>query len=94
MASPHAVGVAALIVSHYGWHSRSGITLPPDITEFILRRTATAHDCPDPATITYTRQVPQPDGTIATVVSDPQTCESAGSATASTAPASSMRSQP
>ena len=76
MASPHAVGVAALIVSHYGSHSGSGITLPPDITEFILRRTATPHDCPDPATITYTRQVPQPDGTIATVVSDPQTCES------------------
>ncbi len=25
MASPHAVGVAALIVSHYGSHSRSGI---------------------------------------------------------------------
>ena len=75
MASPHAVGVAALIVSHYGWHTRSGVTLPPDITKFILRISATPHDCPDPSTVTYVRFVPQADGSIARVESDPQTCE-------------------
>ncbi|MFN8108975.1 MAG: S8 family serine peptidase [Thermoleophilia bacterium] len=58
MASPHAAGVAALIVSRYGWSDgHGGKYLPPAITERILLRTATDTPCPDPATFTY----PDPD---------------------------------
>jgi lantibiotic leader peptide-processing serine protease len=48
MASPHAVGVAALIVSQRGdrdW-SRGGLTMDPDNVEKVLRRTATDTPCP------------------------------------------------
>ena len=43
MASPHAVGVAALIVAEYGQRDRrhGGLTLSPDRVERILKRTAT-----------------------------------------------------
>jgi lantibiotic leader peptide-processing serine protease len=54
MASPHAAGVAALIVSEYGDHDRhGGLTMDPDKVERILRRTATATACPADV-ITYT----------------------------------------
>ncbi|HEX2782631.1 MAG TPA: S8 family serine peptidase [Ilumatobacteraceae bacterium] len=55
MASPHAVGVAALIVSEFGDHDRhnGGLTMKPDRVERILRRTATDVACPAPV-ITYT----------------------------------------
>src|SRR4030095_10780350 len=48
MASPHAVGVAALIVSQRGDRdgSRGGLTLDPDKVEKVLRRTATDTPCP------------------------------------------------
>jgi hypothetical protein len=56
MASPHAVGVAALIVSRWGRNDREhgGKTLDPQRTEQILRRTATPHPCPDPPLLDYT----------------------------------------
>jgi subtilisin family serine protease len=49
MASPHAVGVAALIVSEIGKRdfSRGGVTADPDRVERLLRRTATDTPCPD-----------------------------------------------
>jgi hypothetical protein len=57
MASPHAVGVAALIISEYGHPvGRSGFSMNPDLVEKFLERTATPHACPDPPLITYTRE--------------------------------------
>lgn len=55
MASPHAVGVAALIVAEYGRRDRrnGGKTLGPDTVERILRRTATDTACPTPRTLDY-----------------------------------------
>jgi subtilisin family serine protease len=55
MASPHTVGVAALIVSEYGrTDPNGGLTLAPDKVESILRATATDHACPVPPLLTYT----------------------------------------
>ena len=61
MASPHAVGVAALIVSQYGHRDRhnGGVTLDPRKTEQILRRTATDTPCPEPRLFDY----PEPAST-------------------------------
>jgi subtilisin family serine protease len=59
MASPHAAGVAALIVSHFG-HRQGGrggrdqLEMNPERVEKILQRTATDHACPVPATVDYT----------------------------------------
>jgi subtilisin family serine protease len=66
MASPHAVGVAALIVSQYGKRDavHGGLTLDPSTTESILERTAVDHACPQPREFTWTRI--RPDGTVAT----------------------------
>jgi subtilisin family serine protease len=49
MASPHAVGVAALIVSEFGKRDRrgKGLTLDPDRTEKILKDSAREHACPE-----------------------------------------------
>ena len=58
MATPHAVGVAALIVSEYGkpdWRHRGGLTMDPAKVEQILRRSATDVACPAPV-ITYTAE--------------------------------------
>ena len=76
MASPHATGVVALIVSHYGQRDRAhgGLTLSPDRAGSILERTATEHACPTPRAFTYTRHVLQPDGTYNTVTTT-HTCE-------------------
>jgi lantibiotic leader peptide-processing serine protease len=48
MASPHAVGVAALIISEIGKRDffRGGVTADPDKVERLLRRTATDTPCP------------------------------------------------
>jgi subtilisin family serine protease len=48
MASPHAVGVAALIVSRYGTAdaAHGGKTLAPLTVERVLKETATDHACP------------------------------------------------
>ena len=56
MASPHAAGVAALIVSKYGTNDtvHGGLTLSPDSVESILTSTASDHACPEPRTVDYT----------------------------------------
>jgi subtilisin family serine protease len=56
MAAPHAVGVAALIVSARGHRDAQlgGLTMDPAEVRSILRATATDHACPVPATIDYT----------------------------------------
>jgi subtilisin family serine protease len=59
MASPHAVGVAALIIARYGhrdW-SHGGVTLRPNRVQRILERTATPHACPAQEPFHY----PDPD---------------------------------
>jgi subtilisin family serine protease len=60
MASPHAVGVAALIVAENGHRDRrhGGLTLDPRNTEKILGRTATDTPCPEPRLFDY----PEPAG--------------------------------
>jgi subtilisin family serine protease len=65
MATPHAVGVAALIVSQYGKRDRSqgGLTLSPDRVEKLLEKTATDTACPNPRLyhhdgLPVSRQVP------------------------------------
>ncbi|GAB2829049.1 S8 family serine peptidase [Actinoallomurus bryophytorum] len=76
MASPHATGVVALIVSRYGSRDRvhGGLTLSPARAQSILEGTATEHACPTPRAFTYTRQVLQSDGTYLTVTTT-HTCE-------------------
>lgn len=56
MASPHASGVAALIVSEYGKKSRGDFGLNPDKVGRILMDTAQARACPDPPLQTYTNE--------------------------------------
>jgi subtilisin family serine protease len=55
MASPHAVGVAALIVAQYGHRDQAqgGVTLKPSRVERILRRTSTDTACPTPRLYDY-----------------------------------------
>ncbi len=55
MASPHAVGVAALIVSKYGSSDpeHGGLRLSPNRTKRILFNTASDHACPSPRTLSY-----------------------------------------
>jgi subtilisin family serine protease len=55
MASPHAAGVASLIVSRFGGRDRfrGGLTLAPWKVERQLTRTAAEHACPDPPLVTY-----------------------------------------
>jgi len=55
MASPHAVGVASLIVSRFGHRDRHhhGLTLNPRVTEAILLATATKTACPPGGAYTY-----------------------------------------
>lgn len=51
MASPHAAGVAALIVSRFGTpdgRHPGGLTMAPDAVEKQLTRTAAEHACPEP----------------------------------------------
>jgi len=72
MASPRAVGVAALIISKYGFRDfrNGGLTLPPDVVEGILKGTATKTPCPNPPAFTYTRILPTGETVTAT-----HTCE-------------------
>jgi lantibiotic leader peptide-processing serine protease len=55
MASPHAAGVAALIVSEYGHRDKrhGGVALNPRTVEKVLRRTATDTPCPEPRLFDY-----------------------------------------
>ncbi|MGW4640039.1 S8 family serine peptidase [Sphaerisporangium sp. NPDC004334] len=70
MASPRAVGVAALIVSKYGHRDfrNGGKTLSPDLVESILKATATKTACPNPPAYTYTRILPSGSTVTATHV--------------------------
>jgi lantibiotic leader peptide-processing serine protease len=63
MASPHATGVAALIVAEYGKRDKrhGGLTLRPAKVQRILEKSATDHACPTPALQRYDRNG---DGTI------------------------------
>ena len=58
MASPHAAGVAALVVSANGHRDKGdrGLTLNPDATERILKATAEDTPCPTPPLQTYTSE--------------------------------------
>ncbi|GAA1824422.1 S8 family serine peptidase [Planosporangium flavigriseum] len=55
MASPHAAGVAALIVSRFGKPSRDGrtITMSPSAVESVLINTAAERACPEPRLRSY-----------------------------------------
>ena len=55
MASPHAAGVAALIVSQFGEADpvHGGLTMDPAAVRERLRATATDTPCPTPATVSY-----------------------------------------
>jgi lantibiotic leader peptide-processing serine protease len=53
MASPHAVGVAALIISKYGDTSHGGVTLNPLLTQAYLEGTATDTPCMSPNPFSY-----------------------------------------
>jgi subtilisin family serine protease len=72
MAAPHAVGVAALIVSEYGVRDfkHGGLTLPPRLTESKLLRSATETACPTPRTYHYSRVL-----VSGAVVTADHTCE-------------------
>ncbi|OIJ25015.1 S8 family peptidase [Nocardioides luteus] len=70
MASPHAAGVAALIVGEYGSRDWSGKTLSPKKVEKVLLKSATDKACPVPADYTYVRHLP--NGNTATST---HTCE-------------------
>ena len=52
MASPHATGVAALIVSEFG-SVQDGYGLDPDTTQEILLASAAERVCPTPRTVDY-----------------------------------------
>jgi subtilisin family serine protease len=57
MASPHATGVAALIVSRFGTRTRrGGISLDPWKVERHLLGTAAPHACPDPPLRSYANE--------------------------------------
>jgi subtilisin family serine protease len=53
MASPHAVGVAALIVAEHGDRSQGGVTLNPFLTQAYLFGTATQTPCMTPNPFSY-----------------------------------------
>jgi lantibiotic leader peptide-processing serine protease len=57
MASPHAAGVAALVVSEHGKRDRArgGLRLAPAETTKWLYRSAVPQPCPQPRTLSYTR---------------------------------------
>jgi subtilisin family serine protease len=61
MASPHAAGVAALIVDRWGRQTRHGKVLNPDTVAQIMARTATDHACPAGGVEDYTDEGRTPD---------------------------------
>jgi len=74
MASPHAVGVAALIVARYGHRDRrhGGLTMRPGRVERILKRTATDVACPAQEPFTYPWAGAPPADFTATCEGTPQ----------------------
>ncbi|MEV0389955.1 S8 family serine peptidase [Nonomuraea sp. NPDC050643] len=53
MASPHAAGVAAILVSRFGKPGKGGVELAPATTEDLLYKTATQKACPSPRQYVY-----------------------------------------
>ncbi len=53
MASPHAVGVAALIISKYGERKHGGVSLHPFLTQAYLQASATDTPCMTPNPFSY-----------------------------------------
>jgi subtilisin family serine protease len=56
MATPHAVGVAALIVSQYGKPGQGGFGLSPDKVQRVIEGTASQIACPVPRTVDYLKE--------------------------------------
>jgi subtilisin family serine protease len=56
MATPHTVGVAALIVSQYGKVSHGQKSMSPDAVQRVLEGTASQTPCPTPRTVSYTNE--------------------------------------
>lgn len=69
MASPHAAGVAALIVGAHGTVDATGRSMAPDDVTALLASSATDHACPTPATVDYT-VIGRPASWNATCVGD------------------------
>jgi subtilisin family serine protease len=61
MASPHASGVAALIVSEYGRGGKGGFSYSPDKVRKILLGTAQERACPNPPLVTYLNEGRTPE---------------------------------
>ena len=62
MASPHATGVAALIIEAHGrGNRRVGFHLAPPVVRSIIMRTATDHSCPAGGIEDYTAEGRPPD---------------------------------
>jgi subtilisin family serine protease len=62
MASPHAAGVAALIVSRFGTADpdhKGQLRMDPVQVERVLTESATPMRCPEPATVRYPRRPPE-----------------------------------
>ncbi|UBU16980.1 S8 family peptidase [Nonomuraea gerenzanensis] len=53
MASPHAAGVAAILVSRFGKPGKGGLELAPATVEQLLYKTATQKACPTPRQYVY-----------------------------------------
>ncbi|WP_405151576.1 S8 family serine peptidase [Sphaerisporangium sp. NBC_01403] len=53
MASPHATGVAAILISRFGKPGKGGLTLSPARVEELLYATATPTGCPSSGSTTY-----------------------------------------
>ncbi|MFC7383820.1 S8 family peptidase [Sphaerisporangium rhizosphaerae] len=53
MASPHAAGVAAILVARFGRPGKGGLTLSPSRVEQLLYATATPVSCPASGSTTY-----------------------------------------
>ncbi|HUR04566.1 MAG TPA: S8 family serine peptidase, partial [Nonomuraea sp.] len=53
MASPHATGVAAILISRFGKPGKGGVALSPATVEKLLYKTADHKACPSPRTYTY-----------------------------------------
>jgi subtilisin family serine protease len=71
MASPHAVGVAALLVSRYGRaDNHGGLTLAPQRVTQLLYRATVPQACPQPRLFHYERILPS-----GSVVTDDHLCQ-------------------
>jgi subtilisin family serine protease len=55
-ATPHAVGVAALIISQYGHFNGNSVAMNPDAVKRVLEGTAFKTPCPTPRTVDYLKE--------------------------------------